>query len=113
MSTLHALIADLQQMHGSDEFTQEWFAKNEEALREALLPVQMQRDADIFRKLQRILGYVENSSEQIVQLSHDDATRTVHLKVKGYGRETKERRYWGDSLAGAIRAAIDAGEGSE
>lgn len=76
---------------------------------------QVRHDASQMRKLRQILGYVENSSAQVVTLSIDDATCTYILTVRGYGvdAKAKERRYYGGSLSAVIDAAIAAGEGAE
>lgn len=80
------------------------------------ISAEVRRDADAFRKLRQLMGHVENSSEQVVTLSQDDATRTYVLGLRGYAAHAegqRSRNYYGDSLHAAIQAAIDAGEGAD
>lgn len=53
------------------------------------------REAEGFRKLRKLMGYVENGSDTTVRLWQDDATRTFHVLVGN-------RNYWGNSLLDAL-----------
>jgi hypothetical protein len=69
---------------------------------------------DHFQKLKEICGHVQNSSEQVVIISQDDATRSFHITVKGYGigSDASKRTYFGSCLEEAIDKAY-AGETSD
>lgn len=60
-----------------------------------------------FSKLTEVCGYTANSSEQVVIISQDDATRSFVITVKGYGigSDAQKRTYFGGSLIEAIEAA--------
>jgi len=78
-----------------------------EMAKELLTARQLAQDMKCLRKL---MGYVENGSEQTVALYQDDATMSFIIKTKTY---TKENRYWGHSLREAIQKAFEAeGDGT-
>lgn len=61
---------------------------------------QEHRKVVAFDMLRECMGYVQNSSEQTVIISQDDATKTFHIAC---GKNT----YWGDSLIEAIEKAYE------
>ena len=78
-----------------------------EMAKELLTARHLAQDMKCLRKL---MGYVENGSEQTVALYQDDATMSFIIKTKTY---TKENRYWGHSLREAIQKAFEAeGDGT-
>ena len=73
-----------------------------EMAKELLTARQLAQDMKCLRKL---MGYVENGSEQTVVLFQDDATRDFFVKTGAY---RKENSYWGHSLHEAIQKAFEA-----
>ena len=73
-----------------------------EMAQELLEARQLAQDMKCLRKLMR---YVENGSDQTVELFQDDATRDFFVKTGAY---RKENSYWGHSLHEAIQKAFEA-----
>jgi hypothetical protein len=71
--------------------------------------IRVERHAATFQKLDTICGPVQDSSEQIVTISQDDATRNYVVSVKGYGigSDKTKRVYYGSSLMETIEAAYN------
>ena len=61
--------------------------------------------AEDMKRLRGLMGYVENGSDQAVELFQDDATRDFFVKTGAY---RKENSYWGHSLHEAIQKAFEA-----
>ena len=79
----------------------------QEMAKELLTARQLAQDMKCLRKL---MGYVENGSDQTVELFQDDATRDFFVKTGAY---RKENSYWGHSLHEAIQKAFEAeGDGT-
>lgn len=77
----------------------------------AILGETDERDAGTMRKLRRLCGYVENSSDTTVRISQDDATHSWFVTVGREGKfHRKPRSYFGDSIDEACDKAIVAGE---
>ena len=66
-------------------------------------PMSDRTDSDLLDGLRSILGYVQNASDTVIQISVDDATNSVVVRV---GRN-KPRTYTGDSLRWALDRAIE------
>jgi hypothetical protein len=62
------------------------------------------RDAERWRKLIRLCGYLGNSSQETVTIYQDDATNTAFVTV---GTGDRKRKYYGGERCG-IEAAIDS-----
>ena len=73
-----------------------------EIAQELLEARQLAQDMKCLRKL---MGYVENGSDQTVELFQDDATRDFFVKTGAY---RKENSYWDHSLHEAIQKAFEA-----
>lgn len=58
----------------------------------------LKRDAELLRKLRKLMGYVQDGSHITVELYQDDATYTYCITV---GKVT----YYGDSFEQAINTA--------
>lgn len=59
--------------------------------REDIEAIRRERDAGRWRKLVRLCGFTQNSSEATVKLFWDDATNTAHIMVdkKMYGTDQR------------------------
>ncbi len=66
------------------------------------------RDAERWRKLIRLCGYLQDDSQTIVKLFQDDATRTAFIAV-GTGSRRKDYFVDGGSFEAAIDQAPDEG----
>lgn len=55
-----------------------------------------------FDILRRLMGYVQNGSNDSVSMYQDEATSTYHVRV---GTGLRSKAYWGDSLEEAIAKA--------
>lgn len=61
----------------------------------------LRKDAERFKRIRELCGYVEDGSSQSLTITQDDATRT--WIIKGGKKEIS----CGDSLAQAIDAALE------
>lgn len=61
------------------------------------------KQAQSFKKLRALMGYIQDGSDVVLTLSQDDATGTFHLASKNYGQVLWSE--YADSLAGVIDIA--------
>lgn len=59
-----------------------------------------EEEAECYKNIRALMGYVQNGSDTVVTLFQDDTTHTYHVKVG------KDNSYWGDSMKQAIDKAI-------
>ncbi len=55
---------------------------------------------EMYNAVRMLMGYVQNGSARSVTLFQDDATNTYHVKL------SKDKSYWGDSMAEALTKAV-------
>ena len=63
----------------------------------------MRRQAECFKKLRNLMGYVQDASECTISVFEDDATGTFWIKARCMSKELWSE--WGDSLEEAIEKA--------
>lgn len=83
--------------------------KFEEALRliGLFLDKKGEYDAAPLKKLERLMGYVQNGTDGIVSLFQDDATMDYGISHRAPGKTTNDWTAYGKSLTGAINKAYN------
>lgn len=64
-------------------------------------------DGEPLKKLERLMGYVQNGTDGIVSLFQDDATMDYGISHRAPGKTTNDWTAYGKSLTGAINKAYD------
>lgn len=64
-------------------------------------------DGEPLKKLERLMGYVQNGTDGIISLFQDDATMDYGISHRAPGKTTNDWTAYGRSLAGAINKAYD------
>lgn len=64
-------------------------------------------DGEPLKKLERLMGYVQNGTDGIISLFQDDATMDYGISHRAPGKTTNDWAVHGKSLAGAINKAYD------
>ena len=62
-------------------------------------------DGEPLKKLERLMGYVQNGTDGIVSLFQDDATMDYGISHRAPGKTTNDWTAYGKSLTGAINKA--------
>ena len=64
-------------------------------------------DGEPLKKLERLMGYVQNGTDGIVSLFQDDATMDYGISHRAPGKTTNDWTAYGKSLTGAINKAYN------
>lgn len=64
-------------------------------------------DGEPLKKLERLMGYVQNGTDGIISLFQDDATMDYGISHRNPGKTTNDWAVYGRSLVRAINRAYD------
>lgn len=111
-NVLKEFISDLEAV-GLATVRREWpdlIPTYHKAVAAVCMVEQSEKDKALLRKLQEVMGYVQDGSSQFITLGQDDATRDWILRVGTVPRCTT---YFGASLSDVIEQAHKGRTGEE